>query len=55
MGNKRHSRAREPKTHICAHGQIRANSLLHQIETGIVRACTIQFNLKIASFACKGA
>ena len=27
----------------------------YQIETGIVRASTIQFNLKIASFACKGA
>ena len=27
----------------------------HQIETGIVRARTVQFNLKIASFACKGA
>ena len=27
----------------------------YQIETGIVRARTIQFNLKIASFACKGA
>ena len=25
------------------------------IETGIVRARTIQFHLKIASFACKGA
>ena len=27
----------------------------YQIETGIVRARTIHFNLKIASFACKGA
>ena len=27
----------------------------YQIATGIVRARTIQFNLKIASFACKGA
>ena len=27
----------------------------YQIETGIVRARTIQFNLKIASFACKAA
>ena len=27
----------------------------YQIETGIVRARTIQFNLKIGSFACKGA
>ena len=27
----------------------------YQIETGIVRARSIQFNLKIASFACKGA
>ena len=26
-----------------------------QFETGIVRARTIQFNLKIASFVCKGA
>ena len=27
----------------------------HQIEMGIVRACTVQFNLKIASVVCKGA
>ena len=27
----------------------------YQFEMGIVRARTIQFNLKIASFACKGA
>ena len=27
----------------------------HQFEMGIVRARTVQFNLKIASFACKGA
>ena len=27
----------------------------YQMKTGIVRARTIQFNLKIASFACKGA
>ena len=27
----------------------------YQFEMGIVRARTVQFNLKIASFACKGA
>ena len=27
----------------------------NQFEMGIVRACTVQFNLKIASFVCKGA
>ena len=27
----------------------------HQIEMGIVRARTVQFNLKIASVVCKGA
>ena len=27
----------------------------YQFEMGIVRAHTVQFNLKIASFACKGA
>ena len=27
----------------------------YQIEAGIVRARTAKFNLKIASFACKGA
>ena len=27
----------------------------HQFEMGIVRARTVQFNLKIASFTCKGA
>ena len=27
----------------------------HQFEMGIVRARTVKFNLKIASFACKGA
>ena len=27
----------------------------YQFEMGIVRARTVQFNLKIASFTCKGA
>ena len=27
----------------------------HQFEMGIVRARTVQFNLKIASLVCKGA
>ena len=27
----------------------------YQCEMGIVRARTVKFNLKIASFACKGA
>ena len=27
----------------------------YQFEMGIVRARTVKFNLKIASFACKGA
>ena len=27
----------------------------YQMKTGIVRAPTVQFNLEIASFACKGA
>ena len=27
----------------------------YQFEMGIVRARTVQFNLKIASFACNGA
>ena len=27
----------------------------YQFEMGIVRARTVEFNLKIASFACKGA